>query len=124
MKKFLNRFKRLFKTKKREFSKGVCAVTVAVFTIVALFSIIDFHRLQTLAIEMNAASMPTPEVPVRLIECVVVVILGYCGYQLGLKGSRNRYGIDETGVPYSERIKEIYESIKNENNESEDEISG
>ena len=45
---------------------------------------------------------PDSAVPISAMVQIFGAILSYCLYQLGLKNSRNKYGIDENGQPYKE----------------------
>ena len=47
---------------------------------------------------------PDSAVPVSSMVQIFGAILSYCLYQLGLKHSRNKYGIDENGQPFKEKI--------------------
>lgn len=49
---------------------------------------------------------PDSAVPISAMVQIFGAILSYCLYQLGLKNSRNKYGIDENGHPYNNRYEE------------------
>lgn len=79
---------------KKEFSKTivVTAVLIAVFNIV-VYWIAIFKGFQ-----------PDSAMPISAMVQIFGAILSYCLYQLGLKNSRNKYGIDENGQPFKEEI--------------------
>lgn len=46
------------------------------------------------------------------VQAVITILGGYMSYlmyQFGLKNSRNKYGIDNEGVPYSQKVSDSYE---------------
>ena len=75
---------------KKEFSKMivVTAVLIAVFNII-VYWIAVFKDLN-----------PDSTMPVSSMVQIFGAILSYCLYQLGLKNSRNKYGIDANGQPF------------------------
>ena len=79
---------------KKEFSKTivVTAVVIAVFNII-VYWIAIFKGFQ-----------PDSAMPISAMVQIFGAILSYCLYQLGLKNSRNKYGIDENGQPFKEEI--------------------
>lgn len=45
------------------------------------------------------------------VQAVITILGGYMSYlmyQFGLKNSRNKYGIDGDGIPYSQRVDSSY----------------
>lgn len=89
--------------KKVEFSKLIAGVTIVVLSIIAIYSVISFNIAQLAAIEMGITGL-VPDVAVECIRGILVTILVYCTYQFGNKNSRNKYGIDKNGVPYTDTI--------------------
>ncbi len=79
---------------KKEFSKiiVVTAVLIAVFNII-VYWIAIFKGFQ-----------PDSAMPISAMVQIFGAILSYCLYQLGLKNSRNKYGIDENGYPFKEEV--------------------
>ena len=78
---------------KTEFSKFIVVTAV----IIALVNL----GLYWLAIFMG--DEPDSAVPISSMVQIFGAILSYCLYQLGLKHSRNKYGIDESGQPFEEK---------------------
>ena len=81
---------------KTEFSKFIVITAV----IIALTNL----GLYWLAIFMGYE--PDSAVPLSSTVQIFGAILSYCLYQLGLKHSRNKYGIDENGQPFEEKYKD------------------
>ena len=77
---------------KTEFSKFI-VVTAVIIAITNL-------ALYWLAIFMDYE--PDSAVPISAMVQIFGAILSYCLYQLGLKNSRNKYGVDENGHPFKE----------------------
>lgn len=49
--------------------------------------------------------------PALAVQAVVTILGGYMSYlmyQFGLKNSRNKYGVDNEGTPYSQRVDNMY----------------
>ena len=81
---------------KTEFSKFIVITAV----VIALANL----GLYWLAIFMGFD--PDSNVPISAMVQIFGAILSYCLYQLGLKNSRNKYGIDENGQPFKEKNEE------------------
>lgn len=81
---------------KTEFSKFIVIMAV----LIALANL----GLYWLAIFMGYE--PDSAVPLSSMVQIFGAILSYCLYQLGLKHSRNKYGIDENGQPFKEKYEE------------------
>lgn len=75
---------------KKEFSKMIVVVAV----LIAVFNIIVYWIAVFKGLEPDSA------MPVSSMVQIFGAILSYCLYQLGLKNSRNKYGIDANGQPY------------------------
>lgn len=90
--------------KKIEFSKLLCGLILAVSGGVGIYTIIKYFSLVEYAIATGAQVIPDGTVPVAAISIIVSAFVSYCMYQFGLKNSRNKYGIDETGQPYKTSV--------------------
>lgn len=75
---------------KKEFSKMIVVVAI----LIAVFNIIVYWIAVFKGLEPDSA------MPVSSMVQIFGAILSYCLYQLGLKNSRNKYGIDANGQPY------------------------
>ena len=86
--------------KKRNFewSKFVCGLIV-------LYGIAN-GVIYNIAVFMNKAA--DPALAVQSIITIVGGYLSYLIYQFGLKNSRNKFGIDSDGNPYSQKISDTY----------------
>ena len=60
---------------------------------------IKYYELCELAIEYNSA-MPEATLAVTSVSTVIASLMSYLLYQMGLKNSRNKYGIDSDGQPF------------------------
>lgn len=83
------------KVKKKEYSKILCSLVV-------LYGVAN-GILYNIQVFMGLD--PDPALAVQSVITIVGGFLSYLLYQLGLKSSRNKYGIDEEGQPF--RTKEI-----------------
>lgn len=101
--------------KKVEFSKLLCGIIAAVIGLVAIYAILRYYSLTKLAIETGSPTLPDPTLPVTCVSLVLASFLSYCLYQFGLKNSRNKYGVDEHGQPYKQKIAEYLDDVENEN---------
>lgn len=100
--------------RKVEFSKIFCGIIAAVIGAVAVYSIFRYNQLTKLAIETGSPTLPDPTLPVTCVSLVLASFLSYCLYQFGLKNSRNKYGVDEHGQPYKQKIAEYLDDVENE----------
>lgn len=89
------------RAKTQEFSKKLCAIAFALFFFVGCWMIWKYYSLVELAIETGSDALPDSTLPVTGITSILVPIISYLLYQFKLKNSRNKYGISESGVPYS-----------------------
>ena len=103
--------------KKIEFSKLLCGLILIVSGGVGIYTIIKYFSLVEYAISTGAQVIPDGAVPVSAISIIISAFVSYCMYQFGLKNSRNKYGIDETGQPYKTSV-DYYET--EESNEDEE----
>ena len=92
--------------RKVEFSKIFCGIIAAVIGAVAVYSIFRYNQLTKLAIETGSPTLPDPTLAVTCVSLVLASFLSYCLYQFGLKNSRNKYGVDEHGQPYRQKIED------------------
>ena len=81
---------------KTEFSKFIVITAV----------IIALANLSLYWIAIYLGYEPDSAVPISSMVQIFGAILSYCLYQLGLKHSRNKYGIDENGQPFKQSIEE------------------
>lgn len=84
--------------KKFEWSKFVCGLIV-------LYGIAN-GVIYNIAIFMDKS--PDPALAVQSIITIVGGYMSYLMYQFGLKNSRNKFGIDNEGNPYSQQISDMY----------------
>lgn len=99
--------------RKFEWSKFICGLIV-------LYGIAN-GVIYNVAIFMD--KLPDSALAVQSIITIVGGYMSYLMYQFGLKNSRNKFGIDDEGTPYSKRVDEIYEEYVEEgdvNNENID----
>jgi hypothetical protein len=52
--------------------------------------------------------MVDPALAVQSVITIVGGFVSYLMYQFGLKNSRNKFGVDSEGVPYSQRVSDMY----------------
>jgi len=87
------------KKKKIEWSKLFCSLIAAIFAVYGIWCGIEYYTLCRLAIE-TSSEMPEPTLAVVNVSTVIASLLSYLLYQMGLKNSRNKYGINSDGVPF------------------------
>lgn len=102
--------------KKLEFSKFICGLILAVSGVTSIYTILKYFQLVEYAIASGAPIIPDGTVPVAAITVIVSAFVSYCMYQFGLKNSRNKYGVDETGQPYKSSI-DYYEAESESEND-------
>ena len=78
------------KKKKKDFSK----VIMAIILIFGLANGVMYH------IEILCGFQPDPALAVQSVITIVGSFVSYVLYSFGLKNSRNKYGVDETGEPW------------------------
>lgn len=94
--------KRLISKKaKKEFSKMMCVIASIAFCFLGCWMIWKYYALTELAIQMGSSTMPDASLPIAGITSILVPFVSYLIYQAKLKNSRNKYGISESGVPYT-----------------------
>lgn len=91
------------KKKKTEWSKKLCGLVAFFFGAFALWCGYEYYELAHEAIILNSV-MPDATLAVTAMSVVVGALLSYLLYQMGLKNSRNRYGIDEDGQPFKSKV--------------------
>lgn len=91
------------KKKKAEWSKKLCTIIAFGFGAFALWCGFEYYVLAARAIELNSV-MPDPTLAVTSMSIVIGALLSYLLYQMGLKNSRNKYGIDENGQPFKSKV--------------------
>lgn len=84
--------------KKFEWSKFVCGLIV-------LYGVAN-GVIYNVAVFMD--KMPDSSLAVQSITTIVGGYMSYLMYQFGLKNSRNKFGIDNEGNPYSQHIADVY----------------
>lgn len=111
--------KKTVKTKKLniEFSKILTTTVIIVCSGVAIWSTIKYYLLVEVAINTGNDILPDATLPVACITTILGAVLSYSLYQFGLKNSRNRYGVDESGQPFKTAVE--YEDIEEDNCESD-----
>lgn len=88
-------------TKKREFSKIFCTVAALGIFRLGVWLLQEYYRLLELAIETGSMTAPDPSIPITGLTMIVAPVVSYLLYQLGLKNSRNKYGVDADGQPFN-----------------------
>lgn len=84
----------------KEFSKRLCVVASFVFVLLGGWMIWKYYSLVELAIQTGSGSTPDSALPIAGITAIITPVISYLLYQAKLKDSRNKYGINEFGVPY------------------------
>ena len=99
-----NENRRILQKKKAEFSQRVCAIAALAFFFLGVWMVWRYYALVEVAINSEAAVVPDAALPIAGVTCIVSPIVSYLVYQFGLKNSRNKYGVDESGEPYVREI--------------------
>lgn len=89
------------KKTKKEFSKIACVATSSVLMFIGCWMIWKYYNLVELAIQTDSSATPDSALPIAGITAIITPLVGYLVYQAKLKDSRNKYGVSESGVPYS-----------------------
>lgn len=90
------------KKKKIEWSKLFSALIAFCFGAYGIWCGFEYYRLSALAIQ-TGQNGPDSSLAVVCVSTVVASLLSYLLYQLGLKSSRNKYGIDNEGQPFKRK---------------------
>ena len=106
------------KKKKIEWSKMFCSIIAIFFGIYSIWCGIEYYRLCAIAIEIGMP-MPDATLAVTCVSTVIASLLSYLLYQMGLKNSRNKYGIDADGQPFRQ-----YEEDPDEKEKKEEDVNG
>ena len=87
------------KKKKVEYSKIICAVIMiyGILTGVLYYAAVFDNKT------------PDAQLATQSVITILGANLSYNFYQLGLKNSRNKYGVDENGQPFKEKIGDDYQ---------------
>ena len=99
--------------KKVEWSNILCGFIVIVFSVYGIWCGLEYYKLCQAAIDIGS-EMPDPTLAVTCVSVVIGAVLSYLLYQMGLKNSRNKYGITPDGQPFKEKI--YYEENTTEDN--------
>ena len=105
------------KKKKIEWSKLISGIVISLFGGFSLWSIYEYYSLVREAILVGSMIIPDPIIATTCITVVIGALLSYFLYQFGLKNSRNKYGVDDSGQPYKQMID--YQSVENYNEEAQ-----
>ena len=90
------------RVKKTEWSKRFAGFMALALGIYGIWCGIKYYQLCELAIEYNSI-MPDATLAVTSVSTVLASLMSYLLYQMGLKNSRNKYGIDENGQPFKKK---------------------
>lgn len=101
------------KKKKTEWSKKICGLIAFFFGAFALWCGWEYYQLTKMAISLDVSVMPDATLAVTAMSVVVGALLSYLLYQMGLKNSRNKYGVDEQGNPFKSKV-DIEETVEEE----------
>ena len=94
------------KRKKKEWSRRFAGILAGGFGILAIWATVRYYNLMELAILSQSTVVPDAALPVAFVTVVIAALLSYLLYQMGLKNSRNKYGIDADGQPFKMKINE------------------
>ena len=89
--------------KKIEYSKIACTIASLAFMILGVWMIGRYYNLVELAIDEKCSALPGASLPIAGITFIFSPLISYLVYQWGLKNSRNKYGVDETGQPFKKK---------------------
>ena len=84
--------------KRVEWSKFVCGLLI-------VYGIAN-GILYNVAVFMD--KVPDSALAVQSVATIIGGYMSYLLYQFGLKNSRNKFGIDSEGNPYSQKISDMY----------------
>ena len=82
-----------------EWSKKFAGIIALGLGLYGIWCGIKYYELCELAIEYNTI-MPDATLAVTSVSTVTASLMSYLLYQMGLKNSRNKYGIDSEGHPF------------------------
>lgn len=84
---------------KMEWSKKFAGTMALALGAYGIWCGIRYYELCELAIECGSI-MPDVTLAVTSVSTVIASLMSYLLYQMGLKNSRNKYGIDADGQPF------------------------
>lgn len=90
------------RVKKMEWSKKFAGFMALALGVYGIWCGVKYYQLCELAIEYNSI-MPDATLAVTSVSTVLASLMSYLLYQMGLKNSRNKYGIDENGQPFKKK---------------------
>ena len=99
--------------KKIEWSKLFCTAVAGGFGVFSIWSVTEYYTLMREAILANSTNMPDATIAVTCISVVISALLSYLLYQMGLKNSRNKYGVGPDGQPFRETMRDCEEGGEN-----------
>lgn len=85
--------------RKMEWSKKFASIIALGLGIYGIWCGVKYYELCELAIEYNSMT-PDATLAVTSVTTVIASLMSYLLYQMGLKNSRNKYGIDAEGHPF------------------------
>ena len=111
------------KKKHLETNKVLCVIGMLIIGIIGVYAILHFCAMERIAVTTNATVTPSAEVPVAAITTIFAFFLTYCGYNGVLKNSRNKYKVDENGIPYKQQVERWYQKMKEKEAAASDEVN-
>ena len=84
--------------KKFEWSKVICGLII-------LYGIAN-GVLYNIAVFMD--KMPDSSLAVQSVTTIIGGYMSSLLYQFGLKNSRNKFGVDNEGTPYRQKVSDLY----------------
>lgn len=99
---FHRSFRRNNKKKKCEFSKKLAVLLF----VIGIMNLVVYHSEVLLALRWGSSVLPDASIGTQTIITIFGGFTSYCLYQLGLKNSRNKYGVDADGQPYKQNSEE------------------
>lgn len=108
--------------RKWEWSKLFATSIATLFGIYSVWCGIAYYNLCKLAILNSSYNLPDPTLAVTCVSVVLGALLSYLLYQMGLKNSRNKFGIDENGQPFKERMIDVEEAQQEDANKLLNEV--
>lgn len=88
--------------KRMEWSKKFAGSIALVIGLYGIWCGVKYYELCEYAIEYGAM-MPDATLAVTSVTTVIASLMSYLLYQMGLKNSRNKYGIDSEGQPFKRK---------------------
>ena len=105
-----------------EWSKKFAGIIALGLGVYGIWCGIKYYELCELAIEYNTI-MPEATLAVTSVTTVIASLMSYLLYQMGLKNSRNKYGVDSEGQPFK-RIPSQEEKLQEQAAEESTEAVG